>query len=422
MRRSTRRWTIAAAIGAASAAIVVCSSPATATTVTLASQPWTPPQDISSAQFDVAGASGGSSASSPGGAGGEVVATIPVTTGQQLNAFVGAAGSPPVGMGSGPFGGPGGASGGAGAAGGGGYTFLSRGNPLDHASWLLVAGGGGGAGFGAGHAGGAGGGPTGQDGSSASVPCQGQGANQDGTRGSGNLSAASLGASNGGGGGGGYYGGGGGSCSGGGGGGSGFVAPAITGATFPTPTNTGNGFVTVTYFTLHVITDGPGEVTGTGLFCNINSGDCTQSVAPGDQIAFEPKAIRGGAFTGYTGGGCGTSPACSVTIAADVTVTASFVGEPTTEITKKPSKRTKKTVAKFKFRSSQADATFECSLDDAKFKRCHSPLKVTVEPGKHMLAIRSVGPAGNAEVRPVKTTWKVVPKAPSSLVRGPAPG
>jgi hypothetical protein len=414
MRGTTRGRAIALAIAVASA-ISVVSSDALATTVTLTGTPgasltWNPPADTSSAQFDVNGAAGGASPGSPGGAGGEVVATIGVTPGQELSAFVGGAGSPPIGSGSGPLGGPGGASGGAGAGGGGGFTLLARGDPRDRASWLLVAGGGGGAGADAGHAGGAGGGPNGQDGSSANPACQGQGANQDGTRGSGSLNSASLGTSGGGGGGGGYYGGGGASCAGGGGGGSGFVAPAITGALFPSPTNTGNGFVTITYFTLHVVTDGPGEVTGPGIACNLNSGGCTKNVAPGEQIALEPEAIHGGAFTGYTGGGCGTSPSCTVTMGSDETVTASFVGEPTTTIKKAPPKHTKKTVAKFKFRSSQKDATFQCSLDGSRFKRCKSPLKLEVDPGKHTLEIRSVGAAGNVELKPVKTTWTVLEK------------
>ncbi|MFI5122991.1 MAG: S8 family serine peptidase [Vicinamibacteria bacterium] len=81
---------------------------------------------------------------------------------------------------------------------------------------------------------------------------------------------------------------------------------------------------------------------------------------------------------------------------------------PKVEFTKKPKKRSTKRKAKFKFISDPAGATFECSLDGAKFKPCKSPFKAKVKPGKHTLEVRAIDSFGNTG--PVeKFKWKVKP-------------
>ena len=89
----------------------------------------------------------------------------------------------------------------------------------------------------------------------------------------------------------------------------------------------------------------------------------------------------------------------SVTIKRDAT-------KPDTEITKGPKKKTKKAKAKFRFKSDEQSAKFECSLDGAKFKSCDSPEKFKVDPGKHKLAVRAVDQAGNQDGSADKYSWK----------------
>lgn len=221
----------------------------------------------------VAGGSGGlghqgfdRAATEPGGAGGAVTATIPVTPGQTLTVVVGGRGSDALNTSSPSTTAPGGYGGGGtavivpggsdGAGGGGSFVFLGS-------SVLVAAGGGGGGGYGPGGAGGAGG-PAqagtaggGADGGGAATPnAPGAAGVGGGTAGTGPASGPSTfgvgGASSptcpAGAGGGGMYGGGSGGCVstgalvfGGGGGGSGTVAPSVS--VVSRSTHTGNGTV-----------------------------------------------------------------------------------------------------------------------------------------------------------------------------------
>src|SRR5512145_2264978 len=111
---------------------------------------WTVPSGVSSATFDLFGASGGFSGPQGRGWGGEVQADVPVTPGEQLDVTVGQGGDP-----GGAFGGGGaagaGASGSRDPGGGGGASRVERAGP----TVLLVAGGGGGSTGGLGGKGGA---------------------------------------------------------------------------------------------------------------------------------------------------------------------------------------------------------------------------------------------------------------------------
>lgn len=54
----------------------------------------------------------------------------------------------------------------------------------------------------------------------------------------------------------------------------------------------------------------------------------------------------------------------------------------------------KRADVRFKFSSKADGATFECHLDKAKFKRCKSPRKLSVEPGSHTFGVRAVSDRG----------------------------
>ena len=61
-----------------------------------------------------------------------------------------------------------------------------------------------------------------------------------------------------------------------------------------------------------------------------------------------------------------------------------------------------------------AGAQFQCSVDGGAFKACESPFRIKVhklKPGKHLLAVRAVQPAGNADPSPSTFKFKVRPKS-----------
>ena len=83
---------------------------------------------------------------------------------------------------------------------------------------------------------------------------------------------------------------------------------------------------------------------------------------------------------------------------------------PETTITKGP-KKTRKTRPKFKFRSSDPAATFQCKLDKHQFARCASSFKTPkLLPGKHVLRVRAVG-AGGTDASPAVRKFRILPPA-----------
>ena len=80
---------------------------------------------------------------------------------------------------------------------------------------------------------------------------------------------------------------------------------------------------------------------------------------------------------------------------------------PETTITKRPKKRTANRVARFRFRSDESGSTFRCKLDSGRFKRCSSPFRKRVKPGRHILRVRAIDRAGNADPTPAKVRWTV---------------
>lgn len=74
-----------------------------------------------------------------------------------------------------------------------------------------------------------------------------------------------------------------------------------------------------------------------------------------------------------------------------------------------PARVTKPTVAKFKFSSPTAGATFQCKVDGKAWKTCASPYKVATKkltPGKHKLQVRAVV-GGKVDATPSKKVFRV---------------
>jgi hypothetical protein len=79
---------------------------------------------------------------------------------------------------------------------------------------------------------------------------------------------------------------------------------------------------------------------------------------------------------------------------------------PDTEFRGGPDVQTKKRTAKFKFRSDNRIADFECKLDKKKFKGCKSPKRYkNLDKGKHVFKVRAV--AGDLVGKPAKWRWKI---------------
>jgi hypothetical protein len=82
---------------------------------------------------------------------------------------------------------------------------------------------------------------------------------------------------------------------------------------------------------------------------------------------------------------------------------------PTTQITQKPPKRTRKRKAKFAFTSNNDANTFECKLDSAPYADCNSPqVYRKLKRKKHTFRVRAINTVGTADATPAKHTWKIL--------------
>jgi hypothetical protein len=80
---------------------------------------------------------------------------------------------------------------------------------------------------------------------------------------------------------------------------------------------------------------------------------------------------------------------------------------PDTTITGQPKAKTKKKAATFTFTSTEADSSFECSLNGATFAACASPFTVKGKKGKNHFEVRAKDAAGNVDATPATFDWKV---------------
>lgn len=87
---------------------------------------------------------------------------------------------------------------------------------------------------------------------------------------------------------------------------------------------------------------------------------------------------------------------------------------PHTRITMGPASKTRKRAAVLRFTDTTGDApgtTFLCKVDKGRWKQCSSPLRLRrLRPRRHMVEVKAIDPAGNAEAKAAKRRFKVVPK------------
>jgi DNA-binding beta-propeller fold protein YncE len=95
---------------------------------------------------------------------------------------------------------------------------------------------------------------------------------------------------------------------------------------------------------------------------------------------------------------------------------------PNTQTTNVPNKQTTQTTATFEFSSSEANSTFEASVDGAGFNPATSPLQLSgLSEGSHTVEIRALDAVGNTDPTPVNYSWTIDNSAPVVDVFFPTP-
>jgi hypothetical protein len=82
---------------------------------------------------------------------------------------------------------------------------------------------------------------------------------------------------------------------------------------------------------------------------------------------------------------------------------------PQTRIVSGPARVGYERKAKFRFSSSEAQSSFKCKLDKKGWKKCRSPYKLKVKPGRHLFRVRAIDRFGNADPSPARFSWRVKP-------------
>jgi len=87
----------------------------------------------------------------------------------------------------------------------------------------------------------------------------------------------------------------------------------------------------------------------------------------------------------------------------------SDITPPRTRIVSGPARVGYERKARFRFTSSEAQSSFQCRVDRKPYKRCASPHKLTVEPGKHHFRVRAIDRFGNVDRTAARFSWRVKP-------------
>lgn len=82
---------------------------------------------------------------------------------------------------------------------------------------------------------------------------------------------------------------------------------------------------------------------------------------------------------------------------------------PRTRIVSGPARVGYERKARFRFTSSEAQSRFQCRVDRKPYKRCASPHKLKVEPGKHHFRVRAIDRFGNVDRTAARFSWRVKP-------------
>jgi hypothetical protein len=184
------------------------------------------------------------------------------------------------------------------------------------------------------------------------------------------------------------------------------------------PTWGGPDILSPQTLTVSLSGSGKGTVTGSSISC---PGTCTQSYVSGTQVTLAASPAAGSAFAGWSGA-CTGLGACSVTMSAGQSVTASFALKPTPPARPARSKITKakinahKHTASFDF-SARGARGFQCELvpptkkghkkPKVTFASCRSPKTYKhLKAGKYTFLVRGVNTTGSDRT-PARKTFTI---------------
>jgi hypothetical protein len=146
------------------------------------------------------------------------------------------------------------------------------------------------------------------------------------------------------------------------------------------------------------------------IFTSVNcSGTPVANVSPGELSAGVVVHVADNSITDFAGVSVagGKQSFCSppATYIEDST-------PPRTRITMGPGSKTRRHKAVFRFADTSEDplgASFQCKVDNHKWKSCHSPFKLRhLKFHRYVLRVRGTDEIGNAETKPAKRSFKVI--------------
>jgi trypsin len=156
--------------------------------------------------------------------------------------------------------------------------------------------------------------------------------------------------------------------------------------------------------------DGCAEKRAPGVYARVADTKLRTWVAsevPGGVAPDSPPAD-----SGATGTGTGDTGGTTETTTSDPPAEADTTPPETTLRRAKPrliraATTHRKAIYVFRFRSSEADSTFECKLDRRAWRQCSSPKRVKVASGRHKFRVRATDSAENTDPTPAVSRWRV---------------
>jgi CSLREA domain-containing protein len=156
------------------------------------------------------------------------------------------------------------------------------------------------------------------------------------------------------------------------------------------------------------------DLFGTSFECSLdNDGSFSSCVSPVHLTELEPGEYTFLVRAQDTVGNIDPTPA---------TYTWTVLPPPDTFITAAPPAQTESTDATFEFSSNVVGVTFECSLNEAIFSACVSPLTYTgLNFGEYEFAVQARDSVGNIDPTPVTVTWEIGDITPPTVTILSAP-
>jgi hypothetical protein len=143
---------------------------------------------------------------------------------------------------------------------------------------------------------------------------------------------------------------------------------------------------------------------GSSFRCSVDGGPLGSCSGPGATHTTAPLGLGPHTFSvvSVDGAGNGSQPATRA-----FTVAAKDTTPPDTAFAKAPKRKLKGSRLTVSFTSTEAGSTFECKLDKEGYAPCASPLKLKgLKRGKHVLSVRAIDAAGNADPTPATAKFK----------------